>query len=275
MLRERSIITGSVGNPVSESCNISSNSTRSTRSVVAARCAVPRATAARTRCATSSASAGQRNHSSTCSSMARRRAVSSAQPTMTGMPQLCARSVAKRSTVGSDVVTSIARTPERAATAFANSPGVTRSRLQPSRRLSASATEASLESVSSSESLTTSSKVDSRRLGALHGEIPLHRIQQRWKVERLLDVIVGADLQRFALVLPLVERGHHHDTNRAAQHGMLLHDAADLPAVAARHHHIEKHERGPDRLEQSERLVAVVRDGDRVSPNLEILTDDL
>jgi hypothetical protein len=55
----------------------------------------------------------------------------------------------------------------------------------------------------------------------------------------------------------------------------LLDEAANLPAIAARHHDVEQHERGPHLLEERERLVAVVRDGDRVPTDLQVLPDDL
>src|SRR6185503_19328234 len=147
---------------------------------------------------------------------------------------------------------SMARTPDRAATAFGSSPDDTRSTSHPSRRLTASVTEVSVESVSSRESLK------SRSLGALHRQIALDRGGQRRQIERLLDVIISADLQRLALVLPFVERGHHHHAHRAAERWMLFHDAANLPTVASRHHDVEQHESAPNRLEQRERFVPVV-----------------
>src|SRR5206468_10100695 len=51
--------------------------------------------------------------------------------------------------------------------------------------------------------------------------------------------------------------------------------AANFPAIATRHHHVEQHERRPHRFEQSQRFIAIVRDGYRISANLEVLTNDL
>ena len=57
--RERSIATGSVGSPVSESCSICSYSTRSTRSAITVPSAAPRATADQTRAEISDAVPGK------------------------------------------------------------------------------------------------------------------------------------------------------------------------------------------------------------------------
>src|SRR5689334_6223266 len=52
---------------------------------------------------------------------------------------------------------------------------------------------------------------------------------------------------------------------------MVLHFAADLPAVAAGHHHIEENKRGLVALECLHRFVAVVGDGYRVPTRLEVV----
>ena len=49
-----------------------------------------------------------------------------------------------------------------------------------------------------------------------HRQVSLHRQCELWQIEGLLDVIIGARLQRFALVRPFVERGDHHNANLAA-----------------------------------------------------------
>src|SRR5213083_2117230 len=54
---------------------------------------------------------------------------------------------------------------------------------------------------------------------------------------------------------------------------MVLHFAADLPAVAARHHDIEENDRGFFPLEESHRLIAIVSDRDRIPASLEIIAD--
>ena len=56
---------------------------------------------------------------------------------------------------------------------------------------------------------------------------------------------------------------------------MLLHDAADLPAIATGHHHIKEDERRLHCLEQSQRFIAVMRNRYWISANLEVLADDL
>ena len=73
----------------------------------------------------------------------------------------------------------------------------------------------------------------------------------------------------------LVERRHHDDAHAPTKRRMLLHDAANLPAVAAGHHHVEQNDRGTDGLEQRQRLVAAVRYGGRISSDLQVLSDDL
>src|ERR687895_1577778 len=115
-----------------------------------------------------------------------------------------------------------------------------------------------------------------RRLGSSpeHREVALHRSRERRQVERLLHVIVCAGLQGLTLVLPLVQGGDHDDADVAAKNWMLLDETTNLPTVATRHHHIEENERRTDLLEQRQRFVAVVRDRDRISADLQILPND-
>jgi len=56
---------------------------------------------------------------------------------------------------------------------------------------------------------------------------------------------------------------------------MLLDFAAHLPAIPARHHHVQKHQRRFDLLERLHGFVAIVGDGNRVSPRFQIVTDDV
>ena len=118
------------------------------------------------------------------------------------------------------------------------------------------------------------------RGGALRGdahliEVALHCLGEHRQVKGLLHVIVGAELQRLAFIIPRVEGRHHDDAHLVAEQRVLLHDAAHLPAVATRHHHVEQYERRLDGLVQRECLVAVVGDGDWISTDLQILPDDL
>src|SRR6185295_2412962 len=147
----------------------------------------------------------------------------------------CARSIAERRTVGSSDSISTARKPLSAPppTARANWSAGTCFTSQPSKSRTASLSSCGSMSVSRMESLITDSPNRSRRLGALHLEVALDRRGKRRKIERLLDVVVGARLQRLVFVAELVERGDHDDPNRSPERGMLLHHAADFPAVAA------------------------------------------
>ena len=95
------------------------------------------------------------------------------------------------------------------------------------------------------------------------------------QLERLLDEIVGACLQSLPLVDPIVESRDHDDAHVLAERWMLLDVAANLPAIAARHHHVEQNQRRLDLLERLDRLIAVVRDGYRIPARLQIIADDV
>src|SRR5690242_11012082 len=126
--------------------------------------------------------------------------------------------------------------------AATSSSDVARCTRQPSMLSTAAATASDCESVSTIEPFSAMWAPSlSGGLRLPHGKVALDRRHQLWKVELLLDVIVGACLQRFALVTQLVQRRDHDHAHRLAERGVLLHHAADFPAVASRHHHVEQH----------------------------------
>src|SRR6185503_3393448 len=85
-----------------------------------------------------------------------------------------------------------------------------------------------------------------RRRWAASWKQPLHPGDQLLVRERLGDIGVGAERQ------PALDP-------RLARRRVLAHAPADLEAVAARHHHVEQQEVGPELLRQPERLLAVAR----------------
>src|SRR4051812_1109705 len=110
--------------------------------------------------------------------------------------------------------------------------------VHPSSVATAASSDWCLESVSSTDSLTRRG-LESRRLCLLHCEVALNGGGQCGQVEWFFDVVVGTNLQRFTLVLPLIERRDHHDPHTPPERWVLLHDPADLPSVAAGHHDVE------------------------------------
>ena len=68
---------------------------------------------------------------------------------------------------------------------------------------------------------------------------------------------------------------HHDHPHGPAKRRMLLHNAANLPAVTAGHHHIEQDDRRTYGLEQGERLVTAMRHGDWIPAHLKVLSNDL
>jgi hypothetical protein len=54
---------------------------------------------------------------------------------------------------------------------------------------------------------------------------------------------------------------------------MLLDIAAYLPTIAARHHNVEKDQRGLDLFERLDGLIAVIGDSYRIPASLQIIAD--
>src|SRR5688500_5128928 len=115
---------------------------------------------------------------------------------------------------GSALVTSTARAPAVVPIAAASSSGARCSTRQPSRRSAALATTSSVESVRMTELFRWTTSGGHCRP---HRQVSLHGGGKRREVERLLNVIVRARLQRFLLVFHLVQRRHHDDARRLPQ----------------------------------------------------------
>src|SRR5688500_10011281 len=69
-----------------------------------------------------------------------------------------------------------------------------------------------------------------------HPGVAIHSLGELRELERLLDEVVGARLDRLPLVGPIVERRDHDDSHGAAVVRVLLDLPTNLPAVAAGHH---------------------------------------
>ena len=75
-------------------------------------------------------------------------------------------------------------------------------------------------------------------------------------VERLGDVVVGAQLQAHDLVGVFHARGQHDD-RRGGQRLVGAHDARDLPTVEVRHHQVEDDQVGPLAAQHVQRGLAI------------------
>ena len=83
-------------------------------------------------------------------------------------------------------------------------------------------------------------------------------LEQFVGVEWFRHVQVGAGILALLPVVGLALRGEQDDV-RAIEPELLLDRAADVEAVALRHHHVEEYEYRPVLLDDGERLVAVTR----------------
>ncbi len=109
-----------------------------------------------------------------------------------------------------------------------------------------------------------------RALRRRAAEDRLHAGHQLARVERLREVVVGADLEPDDLVDVLVARGQHQDRDV----GALADPAADLHAVDVREHEVEHDERRLARLGLGERGRAVGGRPHRVAGVLEVERDE-
>jgi hypothetical protein len=105
-----------------------------------------------------------------------------------------------------------------------------------------------------------------------------HALDDLIAVERLDEVLVGAELQAGQTVLHLAAPGDENDADlRRPLHG--LERLADVPAAALRHHHVEQDHVGEARLCYGKRLLAIRGDQklgvERLQVGLEKLHDVL
>jgi hypothetical protein len=85
-----------------------------------------------------------------------------------------------------------------------------------------------------------------------------HALDDFVAIERLDEVVVGADLQAGEAVFHIAAAGdENHADARGALHG--LERLADFPAAALRHHHVEQHSVRQARLRHRQRLFAIAR----------------
>src|SRR5260221_321786 len=72
-----------------------------------------------------------------------------------------------------------------------------------------------------------------------------------------------------------VERARADSAESRSATGSLVVISTARTVVSAGHHHVEQHDGGAHGLEERERLVAVMCDGDGISAGLEVLPNDL
>jgi hypothetical protein len=101
----------------------------------------------------------------------------------------------------------------------------------------------------------------SRLLGPLQAELRPGPRESDREVDRLGDVVVGAELERLDDVLALRHRRDHDDRKRGLR-PCLANDLEHLQAIEIRHDHIEQHEIEIPLRDQLERPTAPVRLGD-------------
>jgi hypothetical protein len=97
---------------------------------------------------------------------------------------------------------------------------------------------------------------------------------QLFAIDRLVEEVVGAALQRVDLVVRAGERGQHEDGDRAAA-GRSFDDGARFVAVHHRHHHVEDDDRRVVLRVELYGFAAVARDDDVVTPTPEVLLEQL
>ncbi len=89
----------------------------------------------------------------------------------------------------------------------------------------------------------------------------LHALEDLVAIERLDQIVVGADLQTGQTVLHVAAAGDEDDADvRGALDG--LEGLADFPAASLRHHDVEQHDVGKARLGEGQCFLAVAREQD-------------
>ena len=91
-----------------------------------------------------------------------------------------------------------------------------------------------------------------RVLRALVGHLAGDPGQDHREIDRLGDVVIGAQLEGFDDVLALVPRGHHDDRQRGG-FGVPAKDAEDVQAAPFRHHDVQEDHVEGMRLDQGHR----------------------
>ena len=93
-------------------------------------------------------------------------------------------------------------------------------------------------------------------------------------VDRLVEEVVGAALERLDLVVGVGERGQHQDRQHPPRR-FALDPRAGLVAVHVRHHHVEDDDRRVAAGIEGESLASVAGHGHVVAPRREVLLEDL